>query len=134
VAGLTLLNDVSMRDYQRRSLQWFAGKSWERATPVGPVVVTLDELPNLGEREIVTRVNGVERQRAPIGDLLFDIPTLIADLSKIITLRPGDLIATGTPDGVGHGMKPPSYLQSGDEVVVSLDGIGELRSRFEQGT
>jgi acylpyruvate hydrolase len=130
VAGLTLLNDVSMRDFQRRSIQFFAGKTWEASTPVGPAVVTVDELTDLGNREITTHVNGEERQRAPISDLIFDVPTLVSDLSKIVTLQPGDLIATGTPGGVGDAMKPPSYLKPGDVVEIALDGIGVLRSSF----
>lgn len=130
VAGFTLLNDVTARDFQKRSLQWFAGKSWERSTPVGPVFVTLDELTNFGDREISTRVNGEERQRSPISDLIFDVPTLVSDLSQVIHLQPGDMIATGTPGGVGDAMKPPSYLKSGDAVEISFDGIGTLRNRF----
>ncbi len=132
VAGITLLNDVSMRDFQKRSLQWFAGKSWEGCTPVGPAVVTLDELTEFENREIVTRVNGEQRQRAPMSDLIFDVPTLIADLSRVVTLRPGDLIATGTPGGVGDAMKPPDYLKSGDVVEISFDGIGVLKNTFER--
>jgi len=131
VAGLTLMNDVTMREFQKRSLQWFAGKSWERATPVGPVVVTLDELPDLGKREITTRVNGEVRQRSELQDLVFDVPTLVADLSRVVTLEPGDLIATGTPGGVGDAMKPPSYLRHGDRVEVTIDGIGTLVNTFE---
>jgi acylpyruvate hydrolase len=130
VAGLTLMNDVSMRDWQRRSLQWFAGKAWEACTPVGPGVVTPDELPDLGRREIVTRVNGEERQRAPFADVVFDVPTLVSDLSRIFTLHPGDLIATGTPGGVGDARKPPRYLEDGDVVEVEFEGIGVLRNRF----
>lgn len=134
VAGFTLLNDVTARDFQKRSLQWFAGKSWERSTPVGPVFVTVDELTNFGDREISTRVNGEERQRSPISDLIFDVPTLVSDLSQVITLQPGDMIATGTPGGVGDAMKPPSYLKPGDVVEISFDGIGTLRNRFEQAS
>ena len=130
VAGLTLMNDVTMRDFQYRSLQWFAGKSWRSSTPVGPVLVTLEELPELGERELTTTVNGTLRQRATIGDLIFDIPALVADISQFIELRPGDLIATGTPGGVGHAMDPPSYLRPGDVVEVSLDGLGTLTTTF----
>ena len=132
VAGFTLLNDVTARDFQKRSLQWFAGKSWERSTPVGPVLVTVDELTNFGDREISTRVNGEERQRSPISDLIFDVPTLVSDLSQVIQLQPGDMIATGTPGGVGDAMKPPSYLKPGDVVEISFDGIGTLRNRFER--
>jgi acylpyruvate hydrolase len=133
VAGLTLMNDVSMRDFQNRSLQWFSGKSWQGSTPVGPEVVTLDELGNLAELELTTTVNGEERQRAKVGDLVFDIPALVADLSHIVELAPGDLIATGTPGGVGHAMEPPRYLGPGDVVEISLDGVGTLRNTFAAG-
>ncbi len=133
VAGLTLMNDVSMRDYQYRTLQWFAGKSWERSTPVGPVVVTTDELAALETYELRVEVNGELRQRASLGDLIFDVPALVADLSRIVELRPGDLIATGTPGGVGDGMEPPSYLADGDVVVVTVEGIGRLENTFVAG-
>ncbi len=134
VAGFTLLNDVTARDFQKRSLQWFAGKSWELSTPVGPAIVTVDELTNFGDREISTRVNGEERQRSPMSDLIFDVPTLVSDLSQIITLQPGDIIATGTPGGVGDAMKPPSYLKPGDVVEISFDGIGTLRNAFDRAS
>jgi len=130
VAGITLTNDVSMRDFQNRSLQWFAGKSWQASTPVGPEVVTLDELPGLGDRVLTTTVNGEVRQRATVGDLIFDIPALVADLSQIVELEPGDLIVTGTPGGVGHAMDPARYLQPGDVVEVALDGVATLRTVF----
>ncbi len=133
VAGVTLMNDVTMRDFQYRSLQWFAGKSWRASTPVGPEVVTLDELDELESRQLTTTVNGAVRQQAVIGDLVFDIPSLIADISQVIELSPGDLIATGTPGGVGHGMDPPSYLAAGDVVEVSLEGLGTLRTAFVAG-
>jgi acylpyruvate hydrolase len=134
VAGLTLANDVSMRDFQYRSLQWFAGKSWQAATPVGPEVVTLDELGDVAALELTTTVNGEVRQRAVVGDLIFDIPALVADLSQIVELEPGDLILTGTPGGVGHAMEPPRYLQPGDVVEVSLDRLGTLRTVFATET
>lgn len=130
VLGLTLLNDVSMRDWQKRSLQFFAGKTWERATPLGPVVVTPDELPDLGTRELVTRVNGEMRQRCALRDMVFDVPALVADLSRIVTLEPGDVIATGTPSGVGDAKLPPVYLRAGDVVEVEVAGIGTLRNAF----
>jgi acylpyruvate hydrolase len=130
VAGLTLLDDVSMRDWQRRSSQFFAGKAWERCSAIGPVVVTLDELPRLGDREIVTRVNGEDRQRAPLSDMIFDVPALVADLSQVFALAAGDVIATGTPHGVGDAMDPPRHLAHGDVVEIELAGIGVLRSRF----
>jgi acylpyruvate hydrolase len=130
VAGLTLVNDVSMRDFQYRTLQWFAGKSWQASTPVGPELVTLDELGDLGALELTTTVNGEVRQRAALGDLVFDIPALVADLSQIVELEPGDLIVTGAPGGVGHAMDPPRYLQPDDVVEVSVVGVGTLRTVF----
>lgn len=132
VAGLTLMNDVSMRDFQFRTLQWFAGKSWEASTPVGPVLVSLDELLPLDNRELRVEVNGEPRQHTTLGDLLFDVPALVADLSRIVELRPGDLIATGTPAGVGDAMEPQRYLDDGDVVTVTVDGIGTLRNAFRR--
>lgn len=133
VAGLTLLNDVSMRDYQRRTIQWFAGKTWEASTPVGPVVLTTDDL-DPETIEIALSVNGSERQRGPMSDLVFGIPELVADISKITTLRPGDLIATGTPGGVGTAMDPPGFLEDGDVVEIEAAGLGTLRNRFVAAT
>jgi acylpyruvate hydrolase len=130
VGGVTLMNDVTMRDFQYRSLQWFAGKSWHASTPVGPEVVSLDELDGLEARELTTTVNGEVRQRATLDDLVFDIPALVADVSQIVELAPGDLIATGTPGGVGHALDPPRYLEPGDVVEVSVDGLGTLRTTF----
>jgi acylpyruvate hydrolase len=129
VAGLTVVNDITMRDYQKRTLQWFAGKTWEQSTPVGPAIVTSDELGPVGELRLVVEVNGVERQRAVLGDLVFGVADLVADLSRIVTVQPGDIIATGTPGGVGEAMDPKGYLQDGDVVEVSIDGIGTLRNR-----
>lgn len=130
VAGLTLMNDVTMRDFQRRTIQWFAGKTWEASTPMGPAVVTPDELDYPDGLELTATVNGEERQRAPISDLVFDVPALVADLSKIVALWPGDVIATGTPSGVGEAMEPSRFLQDGDEVEVEVTSIGRLRNRF----
>ncbi len=126
VAGLTVINDITMRDYQRRTVQWFAGKTFQASTPWGPWIVTLDELGDLDDRAISLTVNGEERQRSVLGDLVFDVPTLVADLSRIVELEPGDVIATGTPGGVG--VAAGRFLQPGDEVVVAIDGIGELRN------
>jgi acylpyruvate hydrolase len=133
VAGLTVLNDVTMRDYQWRSPQWFAGKTWERSTPVGPAVVTLDELDehgDVGARELVVTVNDEERQRARLGDLVFGVADLVEDISRIVTLEPGDLIATGTPGGVGDAMDPKGYVGDGDVVEVRIDGLGSVRNRI----
>jgi acylpyruvate hydrolase len=132
VAGFTLMNDVSMRDFQQRTLQWFAGKSWQSSTPVGPTIVTADELVPWADRELVVTVNQQVRQRALLSDLLFDVATLVADLSVIVELEPGDLVATGTPGGVGVGMEPKQYLADGDVVDVTIEGIGTLRNEFSR--
>lgn len=132
VGGLTVINDVTIRDYQRRTLQWFAGKTWEASTPVGPYVVTPDEIGDVGALELVVRVDGEERQRASIDDLVFDVPALIADISRIFTLRPGDLIATGTPGGVGDAMDPKGFLTEGSVVEVEISKLGTLRNRVER--
>lgn len=128
VAGLTIFNDVTARDFQRRTPQWFAGKTFERTTPIGPAVVTLDEIGDVGSLELRVTVNGAERQRTRLNDLLFDVPSLVADLSRIVTLEPGDLIATGSPGGVG--VASDLYLGDGDVVQVSLDRIGTIRNTF----
>jgi acylpyruvate hydrolase len=130
VAGLTILNDVTARDFQRRTIQWFAGKTFQRSTPIGPWIVTPDELGDLSNREIVLTVNGEERQRSLLGDLVFDVPALVADLSRIVELEPGDVIATGTPGGVGEPRG--KFLRPGDEVVVRIDGIGEICNTFRE--
>jgi len=130
VAGLTILNDVTARDFQRRTIQWFAGKTFQASTPMGPWLVTPDELGELGARELIVTVNGDERQRTTLGDLVFDVPALVADLSRIIEVEPGDVIATGTPGGVGEAQG--RFLQPGDEVVVRIDGIGEIRNAFRE--
>jgi acylpyruvate hydrolase len=130
IGGYTILNDVSMRDYQNRTTQFFAGKTWQRSTPLGPVVVTPDELGELAALELRTEVNGELRQRGSLGDLVFGVEALLADLGRIVELEPGDVIATGTPSGVGHAMKPPRYLAAGDVVAITVDGIGTLRNRF----
>jgi acylpyruvate hydrolase len=129
IGGYTLMNDVSMRDWQYRTLQWFAGKNFERATPFGPYVVTPD-MVDLDAAEIVVTVNGELRQQSSLSDLLFSPAQLIADISRITTLQPGDLIATGTPGGVGHALKPPRHLCDGDVVEVAVDGVGILSTRF----
>jgi acylpyruvate hydrolase len=128
VAGLTVLNDVTARDYQRRTIQWFAGKTLQSSTPVGPWIVTPDELSDLPSRTLRLTVNGEERQRAELGDLVFDVPALVADLSTIVTLEPGDIIATGTPGGVGEPQG--RFLAPGDVVEIAIDGIGAIRNTF----
>jgi acylpyruvate hydrolase len=124
IAGYSVLNDVTMRDYQYRTLQWFQGKTWENSTPFGPVLVTPDEIPS--GAQLVTSLDGEELQRTPIDDLVFDAVELVRYISTIVTLQPGDVIATGTPGGVGHARKPARYLAPGQTLTTRIDGIGEL--------
>ena len=128
VFGWTIVNDVTARDLQKRHVQWFVGKSPDTFCPMGPWITTIDELPAIGSSWMRTVVNGEMRQEAPISALIFDVETLIVTLSEVMTLEPGDVIATGTGKGVGIGFDPPKYLASGDVVEVSIDGIGTLRN------
>jgi 2-keto-4-pentenoate hydratase/2-oxohepta-3-ene-1,7-dioic acid hydratase in catechol pathway len=132
VWGYTVANDVTARDLQRDHRQWFLGKSLDTHCPMGPYAVSADELV-VDELEVACRVNGEPRQKASVRDLIFDIPTLIETLSAGITLQPGDMIATGTPAGVGIGFDPPRFLAHGDVVEVSVSGIGSLRNEFREG-
>lgn len=130
IAGFSVLNDVTMRDWQYRTTQWLQGKTFEDSTPFGPVLVTPDELPG-GVRPTVAlrgEVDGETVQHADTGDLVFDPPTLVAYISTILTLAPGDVIATGTPGGVGHARKPARYLRDGSRLVTEIDGIGRLEN------
>ena len=127
VWGYTVVNDVTARDLQQAHGQWFLGKSLDGACPMGPWIVTADDFDPAAAR-ITCHVNGELRQSATTDQLIFDIPTLIATLSAGMTLLPGDVIATGTPAGVGAGMDPPTFLQPGDEVVCEVAGIGALRN------
>lgn len=127
IAGYTVANDISMRSYQFRTKEWLQGKMWDRSTPVGPLMVTADEWQPGGT--IRASVNGETMQEASTGDLVHGAVDLVAYVSTLITLRPGDLILTGTPGGVGHARKPARYLVPGDVVETSIDGIGELRNR-----
>ncbi len=128
VFGWTIVNDVTARDLQKRHVQWFIGKSPDTFCPMGPWVVTIDELADIESSFLRTHVNGELRQEAPISAMIFGVAELIATLSTVMTLEPGDVIATGTGLGVGIGFDPPRYLQSGDIVEVSIDGIGVLRN------
>ncbi|QGT78318.1 hydrolase [Guyparkeria halophila] len=130
VFGYTLINDVSSRDLQGRHVQWFLGKSIDGYAPMGPVIVTEESAGKIRDWRLQTRVNGELRQDASIGQMIFSVPEIIATISRYVTLMAGDIIATGTPSGVGAGHEPPVYLKPGDEVVVSCEAIGELRSRF----
>jgi 2-keto-4-pentenoate hydratase/2-oxohepta-3-ene-1,7-dioic acid hydratase in catechol pathway len=126
VFGYTLVNDVTARHLQQRHVQFFIGKSVDTFCPMGPAIVTQDEIEDLPSAVLRTHVNGELRQEAPLSDLIFDIPRLIATLSEAITLQPGDIIATGTPYGTGMSFDPVRFLSAGDEVTVSLDEIGTL--------
>ena len=127
VWGYTIVNDVTARDLQQRHGQWVLGKSQDSFCPMGPYIVTPDEI-DLADTGLRTYVNGELRQSANTCDLIFDVPTLIAIISTGITLKPGDIIATGTPAGVGMGFNPPRYLKPGDVVRVEIDGIGALEN------
>ena len=130
VWGYTIINDVTARDWQSRHMQWLLGKSFDTFCPMGPWLVSADEC-DATRTHVRTYVNGEERQNASTEDLIFDIPTLIETLSAGITLYPGDIIATGTPVGVGIGFKPPKYLKSGDVVRMEIDGIGAIENPFK---
>jgi acylpyruvate hydrolase len=125
IAGYTVVNDVSMRDWQRRTSQFLAGKMFEHATPAGPYLVTPDEAGNAADLEIGCEVDGAVMQQARTSDLLFGAAEVAAYASQIITLQPGDLLATGTPGGVGDARKPPVYLQPGNVLRTWIEGIGE---------
>jgi acylpyruvate hydrolase len=128
--GYTVANDVSIRDWQNRTLQWFQGKAWDRTTPVGPVVVSADELDPYAGVEVITRVDGVERQRGNTKTLVFDVADLVAYVSTFTRLRPGDLVLTGTPGGVGMGMDPALFLDDGALLETEIPGIGVLSNRI----
>jgi acylpyruvate hydrolase len=126
VFGITALNDLSDRKAQLAERQWTRAKSFDGFCPMGPAVVTLDEIPAVGDLAVSTTLNGVVVQQGSTSDLIFDIPTLVAFASQGTTLRPGDVIATGTPSGVGFVKDPPVYLRPGDVVTVAVEHVGEL--------
>jgi acylpyruvate hydrolase len=129
VFGYTLFNDVSVRDYQRKTSQWTAGKNFDATGPLGPHVVTADALPpGASGLRITTRVNGETMQDSNTSDMIFSTARTIAILSEIMTLEPGDMIATGTPSGVAHARKPPAWMKAGDTVEVEVEKIGILRN------
>jgi len=125
IAGYTVVNDVSMRDWQSRTLQWLQGKMFERTTPAGPYLVTADEVGSAPDLEVRCEVDGVVMQQSRTSDLLFGAAEIVAYASQAVTLRPGDLIATGTPGGVGNARKPPIYLQPGNVLRTWIEGLGE---------
>ncbi len=124
--GTPIINDVTIRDLQKRHVQFFIGKSAATYCPMGPVLVTADEIDDVASLRVQTRINGELRQDAPVKDLIFDIPRLIASISAAVRLEAGDVIATGTPAGVGIGFTPPRFLAPGDRMEVTIDGIGTL--------
>ena len=128
VFGYTIVNDVTARHLQSKHKQWFLGKSIDGFCPMGPWLVTADEVGQVKKLFVESRINGEVRQRAQVKDLIFDIPTLIATLSQSMTLQPGDIIATGTPAGVGIGFKPPKFLKKGDVCTLAIDGLGVLEN------
>ena len=128
VAGYALHNDYSERAFQKdRGGQWVKGKSCDTFAPLGPYLATLDELADLGNMKMWLKVNGETRQNSSTANMIFDVATLVSYISEFMTLLPGDVISTGTPAGVGLGMKPPQYLKAGDVVELGIDGLGESR-------
>ena len=126
IAGYTVANDISARDWQNRTLQWFQGKAWTASTPVGPIVVSADAFDPSAGANIYCSVNGETVQSATLDELVFDPAELLAYISTFTTLNPGDIVLTGTPGGVGAGMKPPRFLNDGDKLVTGIEGIGSL--------
>lgn len=130
IAGYTISNDISMRDWQRRTLQWFQGKAFDASTPLGPVLVTPDECDPKAGLAISCQVNGETVQSGNTSTLVFDAAALISYISRFTVLRPGDVILTGTPGGVGMARTPPRFLADGDVLVTTIEGIGELRNHI----
>jgi acylpyruvate hydrolase len=128
VAGYTVANDVSMRDYQYKSHQWLQGKAWARSTPLGPYLVTPDEVGDPHELDIALELNGERLQASNTNRFIFDIPTLIATISEFVPLAPGDVVLTGTPEGVGFRRDPQVLLRDGDRMVVEIERVGRLEN------
>jgi acylpyruvate hydrolase len=130
VAGYTVANDVTMRDYQYKTHQWVQGKAWDGSTPLGPALVTADEIPDPGALRLRTLVNGEVVQESTTDLMIFPVPTLISVISEFATLEPGDVILTGTPAGVGFRREPKLLLGDGDVAAVEIDGVGRTENRF----
>ncbi|MGM0851922.1 MAG: fumarylacetoacetate hydrolase family protein [Bacillota bacterium] len=131
VYGYTILNDITARDLQKKHGQFFIGKSLDTTCPIGPYLVTKDEVVDPQNLSITTRVNDETRQSSNTSDMIFNIPTIISTLSKGMTLEPGDIIATGTPAGVGKGFKPPLFLKKGDRVEIEIESLGILTNQLQ---
>ena len=128
--GYTVLNDVTARDLQRAHVQWFKGKGLDTSCPMGPWIIDKAEIGDPTTLEISLTLNGEERQRATVDMMIFDIPAIIASLSAGLTLEAGDIIATGTPSGVGFAMEPPACMKGGDVMVTAIDRIGSITNRI----
>jgi 2-keto-4-pentenoate hydratase/2-oxohepta-3-ene-1,7-dioic acid hydratase in catechol pathway len=128
VFGYTIVNDVSARDWQMQTSQWIMGKTFDTFAPMGPCITTSDEITDPHKLQLQMEISGELRQNSNTADLIFKVPELIAHLSSVVTLEPGDVICTGTPEGVGLGFKPPKWLEPGQECVARIEGIGELRN------
>jgi 2-keto-4-pentenoate hydratase/2-oxohepta-3-ene-1,7-dioic acid hydratase in catechol pathway len=128
VAGVMILNDITARDLQFNATQWLPGKAVDASTPCGPELVTLDELGDPHCLDLATRVNGAQVQHASTDRMIFSIPRIISYISHFLALAPGDVIATGTPEGIGSRQEPPRFLRPGDVVEVEIAGVGSLRN------
>ncbi len=128
VFGYTIVNDVSARDHQTTTSQWLISKSFDTFAPMGPWIVTRDEIADPHALDLQLEIGGEILQHSNTRELVFGVPALIEYISSVVTLEPGDIVATGTPAGVGFARKPPRYLRPGDEVVIRIQGIGELRN------
>jgi 2-keto-4-pentenoate hydratase/2-oxohepta-3-ene-1,7-dioic acid hydratase in catechol pathway len=133
IAGYTVINDITARDLQQEHVQWFMGKALDRSTPVGPWVVTRDEIGPNPDLEISLAVNGEGKQRSRTSQMVFDPAALIESISRVVTLMPGDVIATGTPSGVGFKRTPPEFLGAGDDVSATIERIGTLSNSVASG-
>lgn len=131
VAGYTITNDVTYRDIQRRTLQWLQGKTVDGSAPMGPYLVTSDELQDPSGLDVVLTVNGEVRQKTNTANLVFDVKKLVSFLSNLMTLEPGDVVLTGTPGGVGVAMNPPTFLKDGDVVRIEIDKVGALENKVK---
>ncbi len=132
IAGYTIVNDVSARDLQFSDNQWIRGKTFDTFAPIGPCVVTTSDLADGDGLAIALRLNGVTMQESNTRNLIFKVPELVSYASRVLTLEPGDVIATGTPAGVGFTRKPPVFMKPGDVVEIDLEGVGTLRNRVSR--